>query len=548
MIVRNPFRRRAPKPAETAPADGRAARERYLALMQDCLTNRVYEDDPIAMAGAPKYDAEARDRGLDWPSRAHTMIGTKRMANLRSAVETVIAERVPGDLIEAGVWRGGACIFMRAILAAYEETGRRVWVADSFAGVPPPDRARYPADARERFHEFPDLAVSLEAVKANFAKYGLLDDRVSFLKGWFKDTLPGAPIEKLAVLRVDGDLYESTMDALVHLYDKLSVGGFAIVDDYGMVEACRKATDDFRASRGIPDPLQPIDGVGVFWRKSGATSRPRALTAPEAEPSARSASVFARGMTWDGDAFLRVDDVSFSLTCDIAELLAARSTENRFVLGKSRAMVEDSVVLARRRKIDKIFEMGVFKGGSVVLNDLIFAPSRLVAVELAAPALEPLARYIEKKGKGEVVKPYYGIDQSDHPAMEAILSREFPERDIDLVVDDASHLYEQTRAAFNVVFPYLRPGGLYVIEDWAWAHWAGDFWQKDNPHFAGKPALSNLLIELFMLSASRPGWIEKIEAISSAVTVTKGPAPLPPGPFDIREHYLLRGKKFTAPL
>ena len=93
----------------------------------------------------------------------------------------------------------------------------------------------------------------------NFRRYGLLDEQVRFLQGWFRDTLPVAPIERLAVLRLDGDLYESTIQALESLYDKLSAGGYVIVDDYGNVAACRQAVHDFRAQRGINDPIQPID-------------------------------------------------------------------------------------------------------------------------------------------------------------------------------------------------------------------------------------------------------------------------------------------------
>jgi O-methyltransferase len=90
-------------------------------------------------------------------------------------------------------------------------------------------------------HKARELAVSLEQVKANFDRYGLLDDQVRFLKGWFRDTLPVAPIERLAVLRLDGDMYESPMDTLVNLYPKLSEGGYVIVDDYGAIPACRQA-------------------------------------------------------------------------------------------------------------------------------------------------------------------------------------------------------------------------------------------------------------------------------------------------------------------
>ncbi|PIP02132.1 MAG: hypothetical protein COW18_00055 [Zetaproteobacteria bacterium CG12_big_fil_rev_8_21_14_0_65_54_13] len=544
----NPFARLR-REAEQARAEKRVARDQYLSLMQDCLTNRHYEDPPLKTFGDRPYDEMVRERGMDWPSTAHTMIGTARMANLRGLVETVIEERIPGDLLEAGVWRGGACIFMRSILKAYEESGRRVWVADSFEGLPPPDTARYPADAGQTFHEYAELAVPLEEVQRNFSRYGLLDDQVAFLKGWFKDTLPDAPIEKLAILRVDGDLYESTSDTLSNLYGKLSIGGFVIIDDYGVVDACRKATDDFRAANGIVDPLQAIDGVGVYWRKSGGIDYPAATPDHENRPAVieRPASLWG-GFYWENDERLLIRDVAFLVTCDMDKLMGTSSTEDHFVLGKARSMVEDSIALSRRRKIGKIFEIGIFKGGSMILNDLVFAPSRIAAVDFNPAPVEAMTRYIEKTGKSDVIRPYYGIDQSDRQAMEKVLSGEFPDRDIDMIVDDASHLYEQTRAAFNISFPYLRPGGLYIIEDWGWAHWSGDFWQKDNPYFGARPAMSNLLIELFMLAASRPDLIESVEVVCSVITVKKGQGKMPEGDFDLGEHYLMRGKPFTAPL
>jgi len=224
------------------------------------------------MVGAgetPGLDSKsARETGRDWPQLAHTMIGVKRMDNLQFCVESVLQESVPGDLIETGVWRGGACIFMRGILKAYGIHDRTVWVADSFAGLPPPDEGKYPADAGDKHHTLTSVAVGLEQVKANFERYGLLDDQVRFLKGWFKDTLPTAPIPCLAVARLDGDMYESTMDGLKHTYPKLSVGGYLIVDDYGVVRGCKQAVDDYRQAHGITEPIQPIDGWGVFWRRS----------------------------------------------------------------------------------------------------------------------------------------------------------------------------------------------------------------------------------------------------------------------------------------
>lgn len=203
---------------------------------------------------------------------SHTMIGRKRLENVQYCVETVLAENIKGDLIETGIWRGGACIFMQGILKAYGATDRNIWAADSFEGVPPPtwlEDEGFDISARV----LPVLAVSLDEVKELFSRYGLLDENVKFLKGWFKDTLKSAPIEQLAILRLDGDLYESTMDALISLYDKVTPGGFVIVDDYGSCPPCKRAIDDFRSQRGIADTLHIIDVQSVYWRKGSATAQ-----------------------------------------------------------------------------------------------------------------------------------------------------------------------------------------------------------------------------------------------------------------------------------
>jgi len=205
--------------------------------------------------------------GLEWPANAETMIGLSRLNNIEHCVINVLKNDVPGDVAETGVWRGGAAIFMRAVLKAYGDLKRKVWLADSFQGLPKPDVANYPADFGNSLWTFDPLAVSLEKVQANFARYALLDDQVRFVKGWFRDTLPTAPIDKLAVLRLDGDMYESTIVALRSLYPKVSPGGFVIIDDYGCVPACRQAVDDFRAKKGIVETLSPIDWTGVYWQR-----------------------------------------------------------------------------------------------------------------------------------------------------------------------------------------------------------------------------------------------------------------------------------------
>jgi O-methyltransferase len=195
-----------------------------------------------------------------------------RLNQLEAAVVHVLENGVPGDLVEAGVWRGGASILMRAVLKAYGDRGRRVWLADSFCGLPEPDPILYPKDAGDTHHEFASyLAVPLEQVKANFARYGLLDEHVCFLPGWFKDTLPSAPIGQIAVLRLDGDMYESTLQGLQCLYSKVAGGGFVFVDDYGALPNCRTAVEDFRREHGIAETMFAIDWTGVFWQKGNHT-------------------------------------------------------------------------------------------------------------------------------------------------------------------------------------------------------------------------------------------------------------------------------------
>jgi O-methyltransferase len=274
------------------------ATELYLDLLKRCLLNYIYreaERDEVRNAWvrswgglrdlatqavsrllrrrsvtlracSSSFDQKQREAGRVWPKYAHTMIGEKRLDNIRLCMERVLDDDVPGDFIETGVWRGGATIFMRAVLRAYGITERKVYVADSFEGLPPPDPDR-PSDRGDRHHTFEQLRVSLDEVKRNFDRYGLLDDQVEFLKGWFSETLPRAPIDRLALMRLDGDMYQSTMDALVNLYPRLSVGGFVIVDDYGAIPACRRAVNDYREKLGIVDSLTNIDWTGVYWRR-----------------------------------------------------------------------------------------------------------------------------------------------------------------------------------------------------------------------------------------------------------------------------------------
>jgi O-methyltransferase len=722
-------------------------REHYLALVESIVVGTLYEDPPLPVSGASHYDPHLREYGADWPSKAFSMIGVRRMRNFRSVIESVIGGNIPGDIVEAGVWRGGAAIMARAVLAAYGVIDRRVIVLDSFAGLPPPNPEAYPKDANSVFHSYPELAVPLDEVKRNFEKFGLLDEQVVLVPGWFKDTLPTAPVKRIAVLRLDGDMYESTMQALDHLYDKVAANGWIVIDDYELVPACKAAVDDFLAARSVTPDLFPIDGVGVFFRKpfadeplAAGTAQPsefgalpvlphtfemaamrkmaealmrstettaqarldaeagqneakrlaealmrstetaaqarldaeagqneakrlaealmrstetaaqarldaeagqneakrlsadvdlfrsklsqttsaaqvehnkarrlalrneslskqlkdakeriaisqteaaesadtlrmlydsrswrmtagyRALglmlrdrsrrDTPEREPqgSGEPADTSVRGpsVIWIDENTLRVNEVNFLVTFDDAEMRATESVENCFLLAKSRTMVDRAVLLRNTGPpIQRILDIGIFKGGSVVLYDQLFHPSKLVALEHALGPIDPLDHYIISNDRSHVIRLCYGVNQADGHQVGPILASEFPSADIDLVVNDASHLYEETRASFNLVFPYMRSGARFVLEDWAWAHWSADTWQH-NSHFAERKALSNLLIELFMLSASRPDLIADIAVNHEVIIITKGSGSVPLENFDIADYYVLRGKTFGA--
>jgi len=197
------------------------------------------------------------------PGYGHTMIGRDRLDQLHDCLDRVIEDGIAGDLLEAGVWRGGAGIFMRGYLKAHHIPDRVVWLADSFRGLPPAASEVHGVDPVLNRH----LAVSAATVRDAFERYDLWDDRVRLVEGWFNDTLPTLPAQRLAVLRLDGDLFGSTITGLAALYPRVAPGGFVIIDDYYAVGGCRAAVDAFRARAGITAPMTPIDWTGMVWRK-----------------------------------------------------------------------------------------------------------------------------------------------------------------------------------------------------------------------------------------------------------------------------------------
>lgn len=244
-------------------SSSRRLAENYLELVKRTLMGVTYR----MQREIPEHVVDGRY----FVAHAFTMIGRHRLDNLHARIDDVLRDGVPGDVLEAGVWRGGASILARAVLEARGDEGRRVHVADSFRGLPPPVHAAdaaYAAIPGVNVTVLPILAVPLEEVRDNFGRFGFADDpRVVFHEGWFRDTLPKVD-GPLSVIRLDGDFYESTTDALEALYPKLSSGGFVLVDDYGAVPPmCGAAVDDFRRRCGIEAPLVKVDWTEVYWRK-----------------------------------------------------------------------------------------------------------------------------------------------------------------------------------------------------------------------------------------------------------------------------------------
>lgn len=282
---------------QTANDVAAALRARYLELLRRALVNLIYPEHELRIelleAEKGPKDNRERDRmlrdiryrdaedfaslihakhdGSVWRGKpwrfSHTMVGMRRLEHLQWCAERVFEDGVPGDFLEAGVCQGGASILLRALQVVYGQPNRRTWLADSFEGLPTPT---HEADTNYDFSETkqPWLAFSRAAVEDNFRTYDLLSAEVVFLSGWFRDTLASAPVSELAILRLDADLYDSTREALVALYDRVSPGGFIVIDDYDAFAPCRRAVQEFRGERGITEGIRHIDRMAVYWRKA----------------------------------------------------------------------------------------------------------------------------------------------------------------------------------------------------------------------------------------------------------------------------------------
>ena len=287
-------------------------RRAYLDLLKLCLCDLAgartlsvsrtgdtrKRDSQVKSLELQEEELALRVRGADWPFSGLTMVGLKRLDDLQACVESVVADGVDGDVIEAGAWRGGASILARATLDSLGADDRLVWVADSFQGLPAPDPGGFPEDDYLDLSQVEFLSVPAEEVRRHLARFGC-EDGVELVEGFFDQTLPTLRGHRWSVVRLDGDTYEATWVGLESLYPGLSAGGYLIIDDYVLIPECRRAVNDFRHEHGITEPLEEIDWNGVRWRREDEpepiTGRPEDTSRPLSTPSsARTGAAVAR--------------------------------------------------------------------------------------------------------------------------------------------------------------------------------------------------------------------------------------------------------------
>jgi hypothetical protein len=289
-----------------------------------------------------------RAAGRDWPLNALTMVGLRRLDDLQACVESVVADSVDGDLIEAGAWRGGASILMRATLDTLGAHDRTVWVADSFQGFPAPEAHGDEADRTletemSSTHDY--LAAPLEAVQGYFDRFGCADG-VRFVPGFFEDTMPELRGRRWSVVRLDGDTYKATRLTLDALYPGLSVGGYVVLDDYRFLPACRRAVDDYRREHGITEPIEEIDWNGARWRRESEAPLSTSGAADTGVPASRAG---ARREASEGSGDRIPTDRELELGDQVAALQARLRTVEAELEQLRRSPVRGLLSRARRK-------------------------------------------------------------------------------------------------------------------------------------------------------------------------------------------------------
>lgn len=239
----------------------------------------------------------------------------------------------------------------------------------------------------------------------------------------------------------------------------------------------------------------------------------------------------------DEDVF-RVGDTTFTA----APFKRFASTADHFCIVKPPHLVERYATLVDELRPRRIVELGICKGGSTAFLAALARPEALLAIELDDRRIEALDVFLADQGLEHSVQAAYGIDQSDRELLDALLDATMGATPLDLVVDDASHDLQFTRASFNVLFPRLRPGGLFIIEDWSWAHLGYEAQRL------GAVPLTTLVFEAVLAVPYRAGLIDDVLINREWAVIRRGPKALDPGEFDISACYGDRGRDLVTPL
>ncbi len=340
--------------------DAEALRVAYLDLLKLCLcdlgatttTSVARTQEGVVMSRELVGEKlRLRAAGMDWPLHGLTMVGLRRLDDLQACVESVVRDGVAGDVIEAGSWRGGASLFIRAALDSLGAGERTVWVADSFQGFPEADRHRGDSyDLATDLAGCDFLAVPLEEVQETFARFGVRR-RVNFLPGFFQETLPPLQGRQWSIVRVDGDTYESVQVALAALYPGLAVGGYVIIDDYFSLDECRAAVEDFRAQHGIEEPFEQVDWSSGRWRRASPERGDRAQPAVRSEAAQLPPRPVARAPSARIPAIEEVElaEENERLRQRLATAEAALERAARSPLSAPRALVRQVARMRRRQ-------------------------------------------------------------------------------------------------------------------------------------------------------------------------------------------------------
>ena len=237
---------------------------------------------------------------------------------------------------------------------------------------------------------------------------------------------------------------------------------------------------------------------------------------------------------------IRVRDIELCLweTLDACP----ESTDQLIYLYKDRAFLRRLEDVAERIHPKQMIEVGIRDGGSTIYWQDRFQLERLITFDIEADAPH-LRNYLERHNLQGIVRTNSAVAQDDGPALRAAIAKHAFGPFVDFIVDDASHQHAQTRATVEILLPFLRPGGAYVIEDWAWGHhvtWPPGLW-------ADRPLMSPLLSELTLICGHGSGVIDRIEIDPNFVVLWRGEAILPKdGEFRLIDHYVARGRSFTA--